>query len=416
MKRRWPVVVMVLLIVGLLLAGPEVADRLHRVRETTQMKGLRISDLDTLGAAGVLLLGGFRGIAVDVLWLRIIYLHQQREYAGERALIELLLKMQPDHKAVWVFQAWNIAYNISVQFPDPTEQWKWIKDGITFLEKGIELNPESGDLLFTMGWFYRNKIAQNPYFEWALEKESGINNYEEGALWFDRARKAPEPCGTFAPRVVDSAVFQCYIARAEQILFRARLNDDLSFPRRALEHADEFIRKARFEVEGDADTQGLIERSRDEQGRTDAAFEAFPVRLDLHLAQGYINELHKTLNVGNFTDAAFTRTEKVLDMALAEMAKYRPKYWDSSNRWVLRHKYEDAWLAIPGMALQRFILEMDMGNVTGARRVLEKADLYINQAETGLKAAGIESPDLARVKREYKLRCDQFKRTQTGGE
>jgi hypothetical protein len=410
MRSRRTVAVIVLLIAGLLLAGPEAADRLHRRREDPRMKGLRITDLDSLGAAGVLLLGGFRGIAVDVLWLRIMYLHQQREYAAERSLIELLLKMQPDHKAVWVFQSWNIAYNISVQFSDPAEQWPWIKDAIAFLREGIRINPDSGDLLFAMGWIYRHKIPQNRYFEEALEKEEGINNYEEAARWFDRARRAAEPVTALAERVVDSSVFQCYLSRAEQILARSDLDDLLAFPADAMTHADQFLKKAWYEVEGDDEHPGVIERHRDAEGGGDTALLAFPARLDLFLAQACIDQIPKTLWTMRFSDAAYDRARKILDKSLAEMAKYRPKYWDTTNRWVMVHKYEDAWLAVPAQSLDRFVLLMDQGDAREAERMLDKAQAALAGAEAGLGAAGVESADLERLRREYDLRRDQFTR------
>src|SRR2546426_7953234 len=34
---------------------------------------------------------------------------------------------------VWRYQAWNMAFNISVKFRDPADRWRWVSRGIELL-------------------------------------------------------------------------------------------------------------------------------------------------------------------------------------------------------------------------------------------------------------------------------------------
>ena len=341
MRRRWFVPVTVVLIVGLLLAGLPLRARLLQKRRETGLRELELDKLPPLGAAGLLLLGGFRGVAVDILWLRVIALHQDRRYEEERSLIELITRLQPFYISVWAWQAWNIAYNISVQYPDPADQWKWVRNGIDFLKEGIKINPASGDLYFYLAIMYRDKVSQNPYFELACERDLGVNNFEEAAKFFDRARKLGG-VQTFHPRVVDSGVFHAYLARVRQILGWSELTGELNFTPETLKKAETFIDRCREE------NRGLVTR-----WPTDAAFEMFPARVELVFADGYLKQIDKLLYEGGFSGASIDRARKVLDKTLAEIAKYRPRYEPTRSEQVIRNKTSDAYSRIPWALLRR---------------------------------------------------------------
>ena len=52
-------------------------------------------------------------------------------------LSDWITKMQPHFVAVWVHQAWNLSYNISVKFPDPNDRWFWVYRGIELLRDAV---------------------------------------------------------------------------------------------------------------------------------------------------------------------------------------------------------------------------------------------------------------------------------------
>jgi hypothetical protein len=91
-------------------------------------------------------MGAFRGLVVDVLWMRADKLKEQGQYFDAKQLAEWITVLQPRFAQVWAFQAWNMAYNISVAIPaeQPDPRWQWVKNGYELLrDKGIPLNPRS---------------------------------------------------------------------------------------------------------------------------------------------------------------------------------------------------------------------------------------------------------------------------------
>jgi len=383
LSRRWVLPVTAVVIAGLLLGGLPLRDRLLAERKESGLREVELAKLPPLGAAGLLLIGGFRGVAVDILWLHVIALHEKREYDEERSLINLITDLQPYYISVWVFQAWNIAYNISVEYPLPEDQWKRVEDGIAFLKKGLALNPASGDLYFYLGMMYRDKVHQNPYFEEAMERDLGENNFEAAAECFRRAREFGG-VQTFAPRVVDSGVYHSDFARALQILQRARLTDtdNLTFPPEALRKAEPFIEKCREE------TAGLNKR-----WPSDAAFELYPARIDLLLYDGYLLDVDKVLTEGRCSDESIARARKVLDRALAELAKYTPKYRNTYSEQVIRVKSDDVYTHIPSIIVN-VVRELVGGSSSGpaewrqAVQLFDRADSELQRVPASARSAG----------------------------
>jgi hypothetical protein len=424
LPRGWFLPVTAVLIAGLLLGGLPARKRLLEARRAHGLQEVELSKLPPLGAASLLLLGGFRGVAVDVLWLRVIALHQKREYEEERSLIELITRLQPYTGGVWVWQAWNIAYNISVQYPEPSDQWVWIKNGVEFLKGGLELNPCDANLWFTLGHIFRDKMSQDAYFPSACERDLEVNNFEEGAEYFKRARSicfyvmilrggeaADNPAfqrqmekdlglssfadaedffrkarqvkelENFHARVPDGDVFHCRLARVQQILERAELTSALAFSPETLKEAEVSIQLCREE------SKGLLER-----WPGDGAFMMFPARIDLAFCDGYTSQAETALVEGRFSDAAFTRARKILDKALAQLAHYRPKYEKTDSRQVVDNKTVEAYVCLPRLVVRRVLALVDRPFAGPAEwreglRLLQMAQRQLDVVPVGLRGA-----------------------------
>ncbi|MBS3762271.1 MAG: hypothetical protein KGZ25_03090, partial [Planctomycetes bacterium] len=68
--------------------------------------------------------------------------------------------LAPRFPKVWDFNAWNMAYNVSVQVPDYAERWPWVKAGIELLrDQGIPNNPEEPELYFSLAWIFMHKVG-----------------------------------------------------------------------------------------------------------------------------------------------------------------------------------------------------------------------------------------------------------------
>jgi hypothetical protein len=107
-------------------------------------------------------LGGFRGLIANALWIRATELQQDGKYFEMVQLADWITKLQPRFTSVWVYQAWNMAYNISIKFQDRHDRWLWVHRGITLLrDQALEYNPNETLLYRELAWFHQHKIGQD---------------------------------------------------------------------------------------------------------------------------------------------------------------------------------------------------------------------------------------------------------------
>lgn len=105
-------------------------------------------------------LGGFRGLIANMLWVRAADLQEQDKYFEMVQLADWITKLQPHFVTVWVHQAWNMAYNISVKFTDWGDRWQWVRRGIELLrDEGLKYNPNQALLYRELAWFFQHKMG-----------------------------------------------------------------------------------------------------------------------------------------------------------------------------------------------------------------------------------------------------------------
>ena len=149
-------------------------------------------------------LGSFRGVALDYLWLRANRLEQEGKYYEAKQLARWITTLQPHLADVWEFQSWNMAYNISVAMDSPQERWMWVRAGIELLrDHGIPQNPRAPQLYASLAFTFLHKIGQfadesHWYFkgqfaaEWhALLGEPPAGDAKEIVAWFRPIAEAP---------------------------------------------------------------------------------------------------------------------------------------------------------------------------------------------------------------------------------
>jgi len=142
-----------------------------------------------LAAAASAALGGFRGLAVDILWIQSDSMLNEKQFYQLATYYSLISRLQPNFSSVWTYNMWNLAFNISAEWSQPDEKWLWIKKGIEFAKEGLEYNPQSEDLNFWTGWLYFFKIGKDrdPYFAAKLQEEEGIEPFLESYKYFKKA-------------------------------------------------------------------------------------------------------------------------------------------------------------------------------------------------------------------------------------
>lgn len=150
-------------------------------------------------------LGSFRGLAVDVLWIRAWELKREGRFYELMQISDWITKLQPRFVEVWKFQSHNLAYNLSEAVFSPDEKWMWVKRGIDLLQKeGIPLNPEATDLYQQLSWIYYHRVGKYStethwYFKMrhALEWHRILGAPPQGTTedvmaWFRPVAEAPE--------------------------------------------------------------------------------------------------------------------------------------------------------------------------------------------------------------------------------
>ena len=154
---------MLALCVALLLGASMVQRQLVRDRKALGIA----STIDAEGmppalAFTTVALGGFRGLIANGLWIRMNELQDDDKYFEMVQLADWITKLEPHFVHVWLVQAWNMAYNVSVKFKDPADRWRWVQRGIELLrDDGLRYNPDETLIYRELSWFFQHKMGQN---------------------------------------------------------------------------------------------------------------------------------------------------------------------------------------------------------------------------------------------------------------
>ena len=104
-------------------------------------------------------LTGSRGFAVCCLWLAAQEKQKKHEWNELEVLVKSLIKLQPHFVTPWLFQSWNLAYNVSVESDRVRDKYFYIAEGIKMIAKGCQINRFSPDMRYTVGFYTQHKIG-----------------------------------------------------------------------------------------------------------------------------------------------------------------------------------------------------------------------------------------------------------------
>src|SRR5262249_50667664 len=93
--------------------------------------------------AGMMALGGFRGILADVLWVRAISQQESGRYYELKLICDTIQQLQPTFTNIHAYQARNMAYNLAARTETCEDKWYWIRSGLETLERGLERNKRN---------------------------------------------------------------------------------------------------------------------------------------------------------------------------------------------------------------------------------------------------------------------------------
>lgn len=106
--------------------------------------------------------GAFRGLLTNIAFIRAQEYKDQGRYYDAMQLATWICKLQPHFVSVWEFNAWNMAWNISVTTHTPEERWNWVYNGLKLLrDEGImRFNPRAVNLYKQVAWIFVNKMSE----------------------------------------------------------------------------------------------------------------------------------------------------------------------------------------------------------------------------------------------------------------
>jgi hypothetical protein len=171
-------ILLLALAAGLLTGSGQLQKSLNHDRDTLGLTHAAVlENAPPMLAFTTVALGGFRGLISNFLWIRANDLQQDDKFFEAVQLADWITKLEPTFPQVWIFQGWNMSYNISVKFKDFPDRWHWVERGIELMrDDGLRYNPNSVDIYREVAWQFQHKMGANlddanMYYksQWALE-------------------------------------------------------------------------------------------------------------------------------------------------------------------------------------------------------------------------------------------------------
>jgi len=157
-KTVYALIAIVALMAGSAVQNRRLAEhRWERLPEAGVTYSANVPPALTFVMAG---LGGFRGVVSEILWFRIARLQDEGRYLELVQLADWITRLDPHASEGWVYNAWNLAYNVSVMMSREEDRWRWVQSGISLLrDEGLRFNPRDARLYRELAWLYQNKIG-----------------------------------------------------------------------------------------------------------------------------------------------------------------------------------------------------------------------------------------------------------------
>ena len=217
------------------------ADRIARLPIAYQAEDLELRERDSgdpevASAAAQVSLIGVRGFVVAGLWNATTTAQKRGEYHEMEQKAQLLTKLQPHFISPWVFQAWNISYNVSVETDKLGDQYYYIARGISLLADGDRANTRthrrgdkvyivgSPDIRYQLGFYTQNKFSVSDKVAtlYSLAQLSLLHPDERNHVNY---RVGRDPNGP-----VDLDKFRAFCERNPQLVRRLKTRLDLKKP------------------------------------------------------------------------------------------------------------------------------------------------------------------------------------------
>lgn len=120
-----------------------------------------VGEVEVSGSAVRLLLTGSRGFAVCGLWWSATEAQKKNRWNELDLYVRSLTKLQPHFITPWLFQSWNLAYNVSVEADQVKDKYFYVARGCELLAEGERQNKHHPEMRFQVGLYQQSKIMQS---------------------------------------------------------------------------------------------------------------------------------------------------------------------------------------------------------------------------------------------------------------
>jgi hypothetical protein len=118
-------------------------------------------ELELSGSVLRLTLTGFRGLATCGLWVNAMETQKKNQWTELEFQVRWLTRLQPHFITPWLFQSWNLAYNVSVESDRISDKFFYITRGILLIAEGERMNHDNPDMRFSLGFYTQHKICNS---------------------------------------------------------------------------------------------------------------------------------------------------------------------------------------------------------------------------------------------------------------
>lgn len=181
-----------------------VGQSLGGLQERYEIAQRSLGKVNPVSGTAQLVLGGFRGVAVTVLWSQAQELQRRGKFFEIEPVVESITLLQPHFRRPWEFQAWNFAFNVASDWEAVEDKYYWINKGINFMTTATETNRRQADLEWYVGHMYFTRFGQSDESEYLrqLFREDDDLEFAESSLGvkdsflkaYDWYRQANQTC------------------------------------------------------------------------------------------------------------------------------------------------------------------------------------------------------------------------------
>jgi len=220
---------------GLPAIPSEEGGKLDQLRAEYDLGEVELGAVDPSSATMNLVLLGLRGVATNLLWMDAKAQQEHKNWTELERTTESIILLQPHFTKVWVFQGWNLAYNVSAEWDAVEDRYFWVKKGIKFYQRGTKRNRTQPELYWYTADLFGKKIGRSdewvqfrrffkndpdPRFEDdnGLDREvnpEGLDNYLVSKAWYQLSKDVDDEDKSDRQHIMANSIFRSYPARSQ---------------------------------------------------------------------------------------------------------------------------------------------------------------------------------------------------------